>query len=350
MRAFRQAINEALHEAMARDDRTFIMGEGVDDPKLIFGSTAGLKERFGPERVFDIPLSENGMTGVIIGAALAGMRPIMTHQRIDFTLYAMDQIANHAAKRCYASGGRQSVPITIRALVGCGWGQGPQHSQSLQSVFAHIPGLKVVMPSSAYDAKGLLISSIEDNNPVIFIEHRRLYEIEDDVPDGHYKVPLGRGVVKCEGKDVTVVAVSLMVFESIRARQALAEAGIDAEIVDPRTIKPLDVNLILESVRKTGRLVIVDTAWKTCGFSAEIAALAAEECFGALKAPIRRVTLPDVPTPTTSALEKIYYPGALDIARAACDVMGLGGKVPPAVEASIAGMTTPTAPQFFGPF
>ncbi len=352
IRTYCQAINEALHEAMARDDKTFIMGEGVDDPKVIFGSTAGLQEKFGVERVFDIPLSENGMTGVLMGAALAGMRPIMTHQRIDFTMYAMDQIVNHAAKRCFASGGVQSVPMTIRAIVGRGWGQGPQHSQSLQSLFAHIPGLKVVMPATAYDAKGLLIASIFDNNPVLFIEYRRLYEETGDVPEGYYTVPLGKGIVRSEGRDVTVVAISYMAPETLKILPALASAGIRVEVIDPRTLKPLDETLILDSVRKTGRLVVVDTAWRTCGMAAEISALAAERCFPSLKAPIRRVTLPDIPTPTTQALEKIYYPGPLDIARAVCEVMGMDGPAIDKVSEHIR-LDAPApaaAPQFVGPF
>jgi pyruvate/2-oxoglutarate/acetoin dehydrogenase E1 component len=319
---FCQAINEALHLMMERDKNTLIMGEGVDDPRTIFGSTQGLAERFGPRRVFDIPLSENGMTGVMVGAALSGMRPIMTHQRIDFTLYAMDQIANHAAKRSYSSGGIQSVPITIRAIVGRGWGQGSQHSQSLQAIFAHIPGLKVVMPSSAYDAKGLLLASILDNNPVIFIEYRKLYDEVGEVPEDFYTVPLGQGVAKRTGKDVTVVAFSYMVQESLRAAAAVEPLGIEVEVIDPRTLKPLDETSILKSVRKTGRLVVVDTAWKTCGMAAEVSALAAEHAFDFLKAPIRRITLPDIPTPSSYALEKFYYPGPTQIVQAICDVVG----------------------------
>ena len=320
---FCQAIHEALRQAMEKDETIFLMGEGVDDPSAIFGSTRGLRGIFGKKRVFDIPLSENGMTGVAIGAALAGMRPVMTHQRFDFTLYAMDQIVNHAAKRCYTSAGKQSVPVTIRAIVGRGWGQGCQHSQSLQSLFAHIPGLKVLMPSTPYDAKGLLLSAIRDNDPVIFIEYRRLYEETGDVPEEPYTLPIGKGVVRCEGKDVTVVAISYMVLESLRASAILEKRGIDVELVEPRTLKPFDEAIVLESVRKTGRLVIADTGWKTCGMAAEVAALVAEKAFSALKAPIRRVTLPDIPTPTSTFLEKAFYPGPEAIIRAVCDVMSL---------------------------
>jgi len=320
---FCQAIHEALTQAMEKDENVFLMGEGVDDPRAIFGSTRGLREKFGKERVFDLPLSENGMTGVMIGAALAGMRPIMTHQRLDFTLYAMDQIVNHAAKRCYTSAGIQSVPLTIRAIIGRGWGQGSQHSQSLQSLFAHIPGLKVVMPTTPYDAKGLLLASIWDNNPVIFIEYRRLYEEVGEVPEEPYVLPIGKGILRCEGKDVTIVAVSYMVLEALRAKKMLDKLGVSVEIVDPRTLKPLDEEIILQSVRKTGRLVIADTGWKTCGIAAEIAALAAEKEFRSLKAPLRRVTLPDIPTPTSSVLEQVFYPGPTEIAKAVCDVMSI---------------------------
>lgn len=319
---FCQAINEALHQAMGRDPKVIILGEGVDDPRAIFNSTKGLAEKFGHKRVLDTPLSENGMTGVIMGAALAGMRPVMTHQRIDFTLYAMDQIVNHAAKRCYTSGGIQRVPITIRAIVGRGWGQGSQHSQSLQALFAHIPGLKVVMPSNAYDAKGLLLASIQDNNPVLFIEHRRLYDAIGEVPEEPYTVPLGEGAVSRPGKDVTVVAFSLMVQEALKAAHALERVGIETEVIDPRTVKPLDENIILESVKKSGRLVVVDTGWRTCGMAAEVAALVAERGFEHLKASIRRITLPDTPTPTSHALEKFYYPGPPEIAQAACEAIG----------------------------
>lgn len=348
--SFCQAINEAQHQAMEQDERVFLMGEGVDDPRAIFGSTKGLKERFGKERVFDIPLAENGMTGVAVGAALAGMRPIMTHQRLDFTLYAMDQIVNHAAKRSYASGGLQSVPLTIRAIVGRGWGQGPQHSQSLQAWFSHVPGLKVVMPATPYDVKGLLLTSIWDNNPVIFIEYRRLYDEVGPVPEEPYNLPIGKGIVRCAGKDATIVAISYMVLEAVWARQLLDRAGIEVEIIDPRTLKPLDEEVILQSVRKTGRLVIADTGWKTCGVAAELAALAAEKCFYYLKAPVIRVTLPDVPTPTSRALEEAFYPGSREIVKAVCEVMGIDSKGTREILASAERSPDLPAKTFLGPF
>lgn len=348
--SFSQAINEALCQAMAQDRDVFLMGEGVDDPRAIFGSTKDLKERFGKDHVFDIPLAENGMTGVAIGAALAGMRPVMTHQRLDFTLYAMDQIVNHAAKRSYASGGLQSVPFTIRAIVGRGWGQGPQHSQSLQGWFSHVPGLKVVMPSTPYDSKGLLLASIWDNNPVIFIEYRRLYDEIGPVPEEPYTLPIGKGIVRCEGKDVTIVAISYMGLEAAWARQLFDRVGIEVEIIDPRTLKPLDEEMILRSVRRTGRLVIADTGWRTCGVAAELAALAAENCFEYLKAPIRRVTLPDIPTPTSRVLEEAFYPGWREIVQAVCEVMGIHSKLKHEILSSVESFKELSTKPFLGPF
>lgn len=311
-----EALREGLEQAMERDKRVFVMGIGVDGPGAIFGSTTGLVQKFGQGRVFDIPLAENGITGVAVGAALAGMRPVMVHQRMDFMLYAMDQIVNHAAKWHYMFGGRLNVPLTIRAIIGRGWGQGAQHSQSLQALFAHVPGLKVVMPSSAFDAKGLLMASIEDENPVIFIEHRWLYGQTGEVPEEPYSIPIGCGAIKREGRDATVVAISHMVVAALEAARSLEADGIDVEVIDPRSIKPLDEAIICDSIRKTGRLIIADTGWKTGGVGAEIAALAAEKAFAYLKAPVRRVSLPDVPTPTSYALEARYYPGPQDIVSA----------------------------------
>ncbi|MCG3149449.1 MAG: Acetoin:2,6-dichlorophenolindophenol oxidoreductase subunit beta [Verrucomicrobiae bacterium] len=319
---YAQALNEAVSLTMEVDPAVFIIGEGVDDPKGIFGSTSGLKEKFG-DRASDMPLSENGMTGVIIGAALAGMRPVMTHQRIDFTLLALDQIVNHAAKRCYTSGGRQGVPITIRCIIGRGWGQGSQHSQSLHSFFAHIPGLKVVMPTTPYDAKGLLIASIEDNNPVVFIEHRWLYNINGQVPEGLYRVPIGEAKMVREGSDLTIAAVSYMTLEALRAADMLAEAGVSVEVVDVRTLRPLDDKPIINSARKTGRLLVADTGWKAAGFSAEIVARVVEELHGLLKCAPRRIALPDCPTPTTPALANNYYPRSVDLVAAVCDMLGM---------------------------
>jgi pyruvate dehydrogenase E1 component beta subunit len=319
---FFQAINEAIDLCLANDPAVYLMGLGVTDPKGIFGTTLGLQQKHGSARVMDTPTSEDGMTGVAIGSAIVGMRPIMTHQRMDFALYAMEQIVNQAAKWHYMFGGQMRVPLVIRMLVGQGWGQGPQHSQSLQAWFAHVPGLKVVMPSTPYDAKGLLVASVEDNNPVIFIEHRWLYNIFGNVPEGIYRVPLGRARVARKGKDITIVATSYMVLEALRAAEVLSYAGIEAEVMDIRSLKPLDSHSILESVRKTGRLIAADGAWRTMGFSAEILAIVAEEACSDLKCNPCRVAFPDVPTPTSPALADHYYPRAIHIINVARTMMG----------------------------
>jgi pyruvate/2-oxoglutarate/acetoin dehydrogenase E1 component len=320
---FAQAIKEALTQTMAADPAVYIMGEGVPDPKGIFGTTLGLREKFGTDRVLDMPLAENGMTGVAIGSALAGMRPVLVHQRVDFALLAMDQMVNTAAKWHYMFGGKQSVPIVIRMVIGRGWGQGPQHSQSLQAWFAHVPGLKVVMPTTPYDAKGLLISAIEDNNPVIFLEHRWLHRIFGPVPEEMYRVPLGQANTVREGKDLTIVSTSYMTLEALRSADLLSKDGIEAEIIDVRSLKPLDTDLILESVRKTGRLIAVDGAWKTLGFASEVLALVAEEAYTTLKCNPKRIAFPDVYAPSSPAIANPYYPRAIDIINTARTMMGL---------------------------
>jgi len=311
--AFREALAEALLQIMEKDERVFVFGEGVDDPKGIFGTTLNLHKKFGTQRSFDIPIAENTMTGVGIGAALAGLRPVMVHMRMDFMLLAMDQIINHASKWSYMFGGKVTVPLVIRTLIGRGWGSAAQHSQSIQGLFMHVPGLKIVMPSTPRDAKGLLVASIEDDNPVIFIEHRLLYEHIGCVPEDLYSIPLGKANVKKEGKDVTVVAVSYMVFESVKAAEKLKEEGIDVEVIDVRTVKPLDNETIFNSVKKTGRLVIADTGWITGGVAAEISARVSSNIFESLKSPILRVCCPDVPTPASPNLEKAFYPGKEEI-------------------------------------
>lgn len=323
---FFQALNEAVDQCMKKDPAVYIMGLGVPDPKGIFGSTIGLQKKYGDARVMDMPTSENGMTGVAIGSALAGMRPVMTHQRIDFALLAVEQIVNQAAKWHYMFGGRMKIPLVIRMIIGRGWGQGPQHSQSLQTWFAHVPGLKVVMPATPCDAKGLLISSIEDNNPVIFMEHRWLYNLSGPVPEDVYRVPLGKARVAREGEHVTLVGASYMVLEALRAAEKLAKEGVRAEVIDLRCLRPLDEELILQSIAKTGHLVAADTGWKTVGFSAEIIARAAEKGFGNLKKPPVRVALPDFPTPTSPALARHYYPRASHIVSAAKQMLGISSK------------------------
>ena len=309
-----QAINETLHQMIEKDKSVFLIGQGVNTPWYAGESTIGLLKRFGPERIFDTPVSEDGITGAAVGAALAGMRPILFHARIDFMLYAMDQIINHAANWYYMFGGQLSVPLTIWGIINRGGEQAAQHSQALQAMFMHIPGLKVVMPSTPYDAKGLLVASIEDDNPVVYIDERWLYNYLGEVPEELYSLPIGEGIVRREGGDVTIVATSYMVHEVTKAAESLDKEGIDVEVVDLRSLKPLDEELLFESVKKTGRLVIADGGWKTCGIAAEISARIAESnIFEQLKAPIMRVSLPDTPAPASSILEKAYYPKAKNI-------------------------------------
>jgi pyruvate dehydrogenase E1 component beta subunit len=319
--SYGEAIREALDQALARDPRVYVMGQGVDDPSGMFGSTLDLHRKYGGKRVFDTPLSENALTGMAVGSALAGMRPVYVHNRPDFLLMAMDQIANHAAKWSYMFAGKSHVPLVIRAVTGRGWGSAAQHSQALQGLFLHIPGLKVVMPATAYDAKGLLLSSIADGNPVLFLEHRWLYKHKSHVPEELYRIPFGKALVRRSGKDVTVVAVSQMVIEALSAADELAAQGVSAEVIDPRTLCPLDTAAILQSLRKTGRLVVCDTGWKTGGVTAELAALAAEKGFDSLKRPVKRVACPDVPTPAGYTLEGAFYPGSADIVKAVMEVL-----------------------------
>lgn len=305
---YAQALLEALDICLKRDEKVYLLGLGVSDPIGVFGTTRGLVDKYGPRRVFDMPIAENGMTGVALGSALVGMRPVMTHMRVEFAMPAIDQICNQAAKWHYMFGGQSKVPITIRMIVGRGWGQGPQHSQSLHAWFSHIPGLKVVMPSTAYDAKGLLISAIEDDSPVVFIEHRWLHNISGRVPESYYRVPLGKPNSLRQGTDVTLVASSYATLQAMRAAEALQESGVSAEVIDLRTLNPLDDSLILESVKRTGRLVVVDQGVMTAGFAAEIVARVSQKAFSDLKVAPQRVTLPDIPTPTTRALSNFYYP------------------------------------------
>jgi len=305
---FAQAINETFHQMMDKHENVFLIGQGVISPWYVGATTVDLLEKFGDSRVIDTPIAENGITGAAVGAAIAGMRPVVVHPRMDFMYLAMDQIINHAANWYYMFGSQVSVPLTVWGIINRGGEQSSQHSQAIQAIFAHVPGLKVVMPSTPYDVKGLLVSSILDDNPVIFIDDRWLYGIQGDVPEEIYSIPIGKGVVRKEGKDITLVATSYMVHEAEKAAELLGEEGIDVEVIDLRTIKPLDEDLLFESVRKTGRLAIADGGWKTCGVAAEISALISENIFEHLISPIVRVTLPDTPAPASSKLEKEYYP------------------------------------------
>ena len=322
---YSEAIKEGLSQALALDDRVFVMGQGVDDPSGMFGTTSGLHETFGRERVFDTPLSETALTGVAVGAALGDMRPVYFHNRPDFLLLAMDQLVNHAAKWYYMFGGAANVPLVLWTCIGRGWGSAAQHSQALQGLFFHVPGLKLIMPCTCFDAKGLMLAAIKDNNPVLIIDHRFNFKQKGIVPEEMYTIPIGKGMVRKWGKDVTVVAVSHLVADSFYAAQELAEQGIDVELIDPRTLRPLDEALILESVSKTGRLVIADTGWKTGGVTAEISAVVAEKAFSFLKAPIERVACPDVPTPAGYTLEDAFYIGKENIKNAILKTMNFKG-------------------------
>ena len=317
------AINEALLQMMSSDDSVFLMGQGVKSPWYVGNTARGLLEKFGPERVIDTPVSENAITGAGVGAAIAGMRPVVVHPRMDFMMYAFDPIINEAANWHYMFGGKSSVPVVIWGIINSGGEQAAQHSQAIHALFSHVPGLKVVMPSTPYDAKGLMISAIKDDNPVIYIDDRWLYRLEEDVPEDIYSVPIGKGVIRKRGKDVTIVSVSYMALESLKAVKELSKTGIDAELIDLRTVKPLDTTLILKSVEKTGRLVIADGGWRTCGIGAEISALVSEHCFRFLKAPIKRVTLPDSPAPSSPVLEQAYYKTCHDIIHAVKEVLKL---------------------------
>lgn len=319
--SYSQAIREALDMSMAKDKSVVIIGEGVPDPKGIFGTTLGLREKYGRLRVWDMPVSENGVTGICVGAAISGLRPVMTHQRIDFSLLSCDQIINTAAKWYYMYGGKRSVPLVIRMVIGRGWGQGCQHSQSLQALYAHIPGLKVVMPASADDAKGMLISAIEDNNPVIFIEHRWLHHVKSHVPDRYYKESIGSAKIKLKGRDLTMAATSYMVLESIKASEILKKEGIEAEVIDIRSIKPLDIKTIVGSVKKTGRLLAADTGYKTLGVASELVAVVSRLAFQDMKSAPSTVTLPDIPTPTSWKEAEKYYPTYLNIVEDALNMM-----------------------------
>ena len=318
---YANAIKEATDFCLEVDQSVLVIGLGVPDPKGIFGTTTGLQDKYGVDRVMDMPLAENGMTGVVIGASLNGYRPILTHQRVEFALLSIEQLVNQAAKWFYMNAGQQNVPIVIRLIIGRGWGNGAQHTQSLESWFAHIPGLKVVMPSNAYDAKGLLISSVEDNNPVIFIEHRWLHNTIDYVPTNGYRVPIGKANVTREGKDVTIVTHSYMILESIRCAEVLAKQGISVEVLDLRTIRPLDTETILRSVSKTLRVVVVDNGWVQFGVSAEIISVITENIFDKLLSAPARIGINDSPSPSTRALTKSFYPRADKIAKIISEMM-----------------------------
>ena len=345
--SFAEALREAQAYCLEANTNVYVMGLGVPDPKGIFGSTLGLQERFGNKRVFDIPLSENAITGVALGSAITGMRPILTHQRVDFALVSIEQIVNQAAKWHYMFGGKMQAPIVIRMIVGRGWGQGPQHSQSLHAWFAHIPGLRVIMPTTARDAKGMLIAAVEDNNPVICLEHRWLYGLKDEVPEEDYRVSLEQSRVMQPGTDITLIGVSYMALECLRAADLLKDYGVSAEVIDLRVIRPIDKNTLLKSVKKTRRVLIVDHGHVFAGVSAEISAMLTESLFQSLKLPPIRLGLPDYPTPTSPSLADHYYPQAYQIGNRVMKMLAKPERLTQAKELRRLDQPDPT---FQGPF
>lgn len=347
----KEAINEALAQEMAADDRVVLFGEDIaggagrdeDYPEAAdawggpFGVTQGLLGRFGRRRVVDTAIAETGFVGASVGAAVAGLRPVAEIMYVDFIGTSFDQLLNQAAKLRYVYGGKVSVPLVIRTVVGAGFRAGAEHSQTLYSIYTHIPGLKVVAPSTAYDAKGLLIAAIRDPDPVIFMEHKRLYMRTTDVPEAPYVIPLGQARIAREGSDVTVVGVQKMVHTALDAAAVLEGEGITCDVIDPRTYSPLDTDTILESVRKTGRLVVVDESHPRCSLATDISALVAESAFDSLVAPIRQVTGAHAPVPFSPPLEDLYIPSAERVAAACRSVMSY-----PATRRSLPAMATPS--------
>jgi acetoin:2,6-dichlorophenolindophenol oxidoreductase subunit beta len=311
---YAEALYEATRQEIERDENVFVFGQGVDDHKGHYGTTMDLHRDFGPDRCFDTPLAEDAMTGLAVGAALAGMRPINVHQRMDFLLLCMNQLVNMAAKFSYMFNGTYRVPLVVRVSIGRSWGQGAQHSQALHAMFMHVPGLKVVAPTTAHDAKGCLIAAIRDNNPVVFIEHRMLYGLSGHVAEESYEVPFGQARILAEGGDITIVAISHMVIEALRARWHLEAIGIAAEVIDPVSLSPIDWDSIVASVEKTGRLLVVDNGWLSCGASAEIIAETVERLQGRRSIAVGRMGFAPSPCPTTRPLEQLYYPNDRTIA------------------------------------
>ncbi len=319
---YREALRAALDEEMERDPSVFVVGEGIGERGGSYKVTEGLLAKFGPNRVIDTPLSEAGFVGLGVGAAIAGQRPVVEMLFIDFLLLAMDQVINQAAKYRFMSGGEGRVPLVIRTQGGTGNSLAGQHSQSLEALYYHIPGLKVVMPATPRDAKGLLKAAIRDEDPVIFIEHKQLYMTDGDVPEEDYVVPLGEAEIKRPGSDITLVAWSHMTLKSLTAAEELAAEGISAEVIDLRTISPMDIGCVLDSVRRTGRLVIAQEAVKRGGVGSDIAAMVAEQAFDSLRAPILRVAGKNTVIPFNLALEKAAVPQVADIVAGARSVLG----------------------------
>lgn len=310
---FREAVRSATHQAMERDPSVILVGVGLIDPRAMWGSIADVLERFGPDRVIEGPVSEAALTGIAVGAATQGLRPMVIHHRVDFIPLSLDQIINHAAKWRDMFGRQQHIPMVVRGVVGRGWGNGSQHTSSHHALFSHLPGLKVVVPSNPRDAKGLLLAAVEDADPVIYIEHRWLHEDEGPVPEEYFTTPIGRAEVVRAGEHATVAAIGTMVPEALKVAGALIEIGLSIEVVDMRTLRPLDIETVLESVARTGRLVVADPDWGSCGVAGEIIARVAERALDTLRAPPARVTWPEMAVPACQLLEGQFYPGAQEV-------------------------------------
>ncbi|ACP45086.1 Transketolase central region [Sulfolobus islandicus Y.G.57.14] len=319
---FTEAITEALRQEMEKDPSVILIGEDIGVYGGAFGVTKGLVEKFGSDRVIDTPISEAGFIGAAVGAALAGLRPVVELMFVDFFGVAMDQIYNQMAKLRYMSGGQLKVPLTLRAPIGAGISAAAQHSQTLYSIFAHVPGLKVVVPSTPHDAKGLLISSIHDDNPVVFLEHKVLYGIKGEVPEEEYTIPLGKADIKREGSDITIIGIARTVWNSLEAAEQLSKEGISVEVIDVRSIVPFDKETVIKSVKKTGRVVIVDEDYDRCGFASWVSSIIADEAFEYLDAPIKRITTPNVPIPFSPPLEQYILPDSKKIINTVKSILG----------------------------
>lgn len=322
-RTYAQAIAEGTLQAMAMDSSVMVIGQGTRDSGQVFGSLEGVFQTWGEKRVIEMPLSEEAVAGICVGAAMSGLRPLYVLQRADFSFLVLDQLINHASKYHFMFGGQVRVPLTVRLIVGKGWGQGPQHSQSVHSMLSHFPGLRVVCPTDPYHAKGLLLNSIFSDDPVVIIEARPLYSVSQPIPSKPYVVPFGASHILQKGKDVSIIATSFLVPEAMQAARALVSENISAEVIDVVSLNPLDGKTILASARKTGRVLIADTSWSFSGVSAEISAMLSEHLFGKLKAPISRLTLPASPTPTTAILEQQFYPTSKDIIKKCRKLMAI---------------------------
>ncbi|PIR26674.1 MAG: alpha-ketoacid dehydrogenase subunit beta [Deltaproteobacteria bacterium CG_4_10_14_0_2_um_filter_43_8] len=321
--SFGNAIREGLTEAAVRDASVLFMAEGLTDPSSVFGTTADIGKHIDSKRMIEMPLSENGLCGVAIGSAMMGKRPVISFHRVEFALLAIEQIVNNAAKAHYVSNGKHKVPMVIRLIVGRGWGQGPEHSQSIEAIFSHFPGLKVIMPTYPDDAKGLIIAAVEDENPVIVIEHRWCHYVNGHVPEGYYVEPIDGPRKVHPGKDLTIVATSYMTLEAVRAAKALETLGYSASVFDLRVLRPLKLDRIFESVQQTGRLLTIDTGFKQYGVGSEIVSSVVDHCFSELKVAPMRMGLPDHPTPSSRGLIQNFYPDSISILRNIQHMLGL---------------------------